>query len=101
MTRVELQKRAEIYYGLKLNNTDLTRRIQILKGTGNVTVNRHKEYMLTETGHDLLKKMRLKLDKRKYVEESNEQIPDRNNKKEVSKSRYQVRRKKRILMKYK
>ncbi|WP_418403153.1 hypothetical protein, partial [Blautia sp.] len=76
MTRVELQKRAEIYYGLKLNNTDLTRRIQILKGTGNVTVNRHKEYMLTETGHDLLKKMRLKLDKRKYVEESNEQIPE-------------------------
>lgn len=76
MTRVELQKRAEIYYGLELNNTDLTRRIQILKGTGNVIVNRHKEYMLTEAGHELLEKIRLKLDKRKYIEESKEQIPE-------------------------
>ena len=76
LTRVELEKRAEIYYGLKLNKTDLTRRIQILKGTGNVTVNRHKEYMLTETGCELLEKMRLKLDKRKCIEKLNGQISE-------------------------
>ena len=45
--------------------------------------------------------MRLKLDKRKYVEESNEQIPEQKQQERSSKSRYQVRRKKRILMKYK
>lgn len=74
LTRVELQRRAEVYYGLKFNNTDLTRRIQILKGTGYVSVNRHKEYELTEKGNELLEKMRSKLEKKKCAEKLENQI---------------------------
>lgn len=58
LKREDLEKRAKYYYGLSFNNTDLTRRLQIFKGTGLVISNRHKEYMLTCKGEDFLEKIR-------------------------------------------
>lgn len=59
MSREEIQERAISFCGVKFNNTDITRRLQIFKSTGMVNMNRQKKYCLTYKGRDFLSKLEL------------------------------------------
>ena len=52
----ELLKTAERKYGIVLNRSDISRRMQILKSAGLVKMNRRKQYSLTEEGAKYLQK---------------------------------------------
>lgn len=46
----QLIQRAKTYYGLELNSSELSRRMQLFKDAELVKMNRHKIYVLTEEG---------------------------------------------------
>ena len=57
LTGDELIRLASENYGIELNDSDLSRRAQILRDTNMISVNRHKRYKIEENGRIFLNKI--------------------------------------------
>ena len=71
MSREEIQERAISFCGVKFNNTDITRRLQIFKSTGMVNMNRQKKYSLTQKGRVFLSRLELDVESQTVSEKQN------------------------------
>lgn len=57
--RESLQRTAFESYGYEFHNSDLTRRLQILRSIDLIEMDRHKRYHITETGQEVLKSIKV------------------------------------------